>query len=233
MCSARNHQLVASLVSAAALFLLGVGQQEARAADQACGELSASQGPYDYRTESHWVKFIEGNHFRPEVEALIRGVSGPVGGDIDFVLRYIPNHHRALLAMTRLSERQHWQRPQGAKYSVDCYYERALRFRHDDVIARLLLTAYLIKRERRDEALAHLTQATVDAGDNGFTHFNIGLQYVDLRMFDNAADSARRALALGFTRSELIDRLQAAGKWRESPLPAQADVPSAGASAPR
>jgi tetratricopeptide (TPR) repeat protein len=233
MYSARSQQFVASLVCAAGLFFLGAGQNEARAADQACGNLAAAQGPYDYRTESHWVKFIEGNHFRPEVEALIRGVSGPVGAEIDFVLRHIPNHHRALLAMTRLSERQQWQRPQGAKYSVDCYYERALRFRHDDVIARLLFTAYLIKRDRRDEALAQLERATIDAGDNGFTHFNIGLQYVDLRVFDKAADAARRALGLGFTRPELIDRLRAAGQWRESPVPDQANAISDGASAPR
>lgn len=229
---ARNHKVGASLVIAAVLSL-GLGHREAQAASPTCGELAAAQGPYDYRTESPSVKFIEGNHFRPEVEALIRGVSGPVGADIDFVLRYIPNHHRALLAMTRLAERRQWQQPQGATYTVDCYYDRALRFRHDDVIARLLFTAYLIKRDRRDEALAQLARATVDAGDNGFTHFNIGLQYLDLRMFDNAADAARRALALGFTRQELVDRLRAAGQWRESPLPAQANAPSDGASAPR
>jgi tetratricopeptide (TPR) repeat protein len=229
---ASNHPVGRSLVIAAAICLLASGHQEARASGH-CGELAAAQGPYDYRTERKWVAFIEGNHFRPEVEALIRGVSGYIGGDIDFVLRHIPNHHRALLAMTRLSERDQWQQPRGATYTVDCYYERALRFRPDDVITRLLFTAYLNKRDRRDEALLHLAQATADAGDNGFTHFNIGLQYVDLRMFDKAADSARRALSLGFPRQDLIDRLRATGHWSESPPPAQASAPSGGASAPR
>lgn len=229
-----SRRVGATLIAAAALLCLGLGHQEARAAGpSACGELAAAQGPYDYRTERYWVPFIERNHFHPEVEALIRGASGYIGSDIDFVLRHIPNHHRALLAMTRLSERQKWQQPQGANYTVDCYYERALRFRPDDVIARLLFSAYLIKRDRRDEALAQLARATLDAGDNGFTHFNIGLQYLDLQVFDKAADQARRALALGFTRPDLVDRLRAIGQWSESPPPVQASAPSDGASAPR
>jgi hypothetical protein len=235
-----NHVLAPSkmLRRAAAialgLCLAGAAQVEAhaQAAPSICGDLAAAQGPYDYRTERYWVDFIGRNHFPPYVEALIRGKSSYIGGDIDFVLRHIPNHHRALLAMTRLSERGRWTRPAGASYDIDCYFDRAVRFRADDVIVRMLYASYLGKRSRRPEALRQLDIAVTYATDNPFSHFNIGLHYFDLDAFDKAADQARKARAMGFTRPELVDRLRAKGRWQEPPPEADASGGVA-ASAPQ
>ncbi len=226
MPQARLH-LIASTFLAATLALVAP-VVSAQVTPAMCGDLRAAQGPYDYRVERYWVPFIERNHFTPQVESLIRGVAGYVGSDIDFLLRHIPNHPRGLIAMTRLSERSQWQRPQGATYDIECYYERALRFQPDDVIVRMLYVSYLTKRSRREEALVQLRQAKLDAGENGFTHYNIGLLYLDLDQPDLALESARRAQALGFVRPELIDRLKAAGRWTDAAAPA----PAAAASTP-
>jgi tetratricopeptide (TPR) repeat protein len=210
---------------------VGVAQVEPQAS---CGSLHApgQYGPYDYRTDRDKLQIVEVNHFTPRVEQLIGGISGTLGGELDYVLRAFPNHHRALNAFTRLSERSNWQTPQGAKWGVDCYFDRALRFRPDDTVARLLYASYLGKRKRVEEATAQLERATVDAGDNGFSHYNIGLLYFEIGAFEKALAQAHKAASLGFARPELAQRLNAAGKWRdpEPPNPEVAAPPSPKAS---
>jgi len=222
--------------AAAAAFAFGFGLAAASASAQdgpnPCGSLANGTGPFDYRNERDMIRLIEDHHFTPPVEALVRGVSGSVGAEISYVLRWYPNHHRALLAMMRLYERSKWAQPEGAGFSMDCYFERALRFRPDDVIVRLLFVSYLNKRSRADEALAQLQRSTMDAGDNGFTHYNIGWQYLELGQFDKALEAAHRALELGFARPDLKERLRAAGRWKDPLAPAQGDASAPAASAP-
>lgn len=212
---------------ALALVLLATAAEPSHAQDAAspCGGLRSEFGPFDYRTDRDKLPIVEGAHFTPPVEALIHGVSGPLGAELAYVLARFPNHHRALAAMMRLSERTNWVPPKGARYDMDCYFERALRFRPDDVIARLLFVSYLGKRARRDEALRQLDVATMYAGDNGFTHYNIGLQYLELGQFGLAGKQAQRAQSLGFTNRELVDRLRSSGQWKESTAAEAVDAP--------
>jgi hypothetical protein len=78
--------------------------QPAAADEATCGTLRNSYGPYDYRTASaRQIQLVEDYHFTLSVEELKHGKSGlTVGGDLDFTLRAIPNHHRALVAMMGL-----------------------------------------------------------------------------------------------------------------------------------
>jgi hypothetical protein len=230
------------LALAAALIALAFAAS-AQPAFHACGSLSTTFGPFDYRSDRDKLPIVENSHFTPAVEALIRGVSGPVGAELNYLLVVFPNHHRGLVAMTRLFERSKWAQPPGAKFSIDCYYDRALRFRPDDMLVRLLYASYLGKRNRNDEALTQLARAREDAGDNPITQFNVGLLYVDLKQYELARQQAYRVQRLGFTRPELVQRLQAAGEWvpppadaasaaMTTPVPAAASSPNAAASAP-
>jgi len=84
----------------------------------ACGTIGPlSEGPYDYRTERTRVAFIEGNHFQPQVEALLGGVSGPIGAELNFMLLYVPNHPRVLLALIRYGEKLKWAPAPGLRFS--------------------------------------------------------------------------------------------------------------------
>ena len=62
-------------------------------------------GPYDYENPNDQIQlipFVEANHFNPDVENLVRGQSSAyIMGDLDFVLRAVPNHHRALMSLMR------------------------------------------------------------------------------------------------------------------------------------
>ena len=108
--------------------------------DPACGNpFVNAYGPYDYRTnQGPQLKIVEDYHFTPEVEGLIRGVSGALAGEIDYTLRAFPNHHRALAAMMNLSAKMKSNTLKGANWTVECYFTRALAFRNDDQIARML-----------------------------------------------------------------------------------------------
>ena len=184
-----------------------------------CGPLRppGQFGPYDYRYDrGQPLGLVEGAHFGPEIEALIRGNRNHlVGPDIDYTLRAYPNHHRALIAMMRLGEKQKTNKPDGANYTVECYFERAVLFRDNDPTVRMLYAGYLSKQNRQSEALAQLARATLLAKDNGFTHYNIGLVYFDMKVYDRALAQAHRAIELDFERSELRDLLKNAGQWQE------------------
>ena len=183
---------------------------------EGCGTLrSAGQyGPYDYRTDVDKLPIVLGAHFTPEVEALVRGrTSVWPGNDIDYTLRAIPNNHRALLAMMRLGEKEKTPQPRGAHFAVECYFQRAIAFRSDDAIVRMIYSTYLNSKARIPDATAQLGAAVALAKDNGFTHYNIGLHFFDLKNYDKALVQAHKAMALGFLQTGLQDQLEQVGKW--------------------
>jgi tetratricopeptide (TPR) repeat protein len=226
------------LLTATALIVLSLAGTPAARAQSGpptnCGSLQNAYGPFDYRTEKASIAKVEQFHFTMEVEQLVRGKSGYLGGDLDYTLRASPNHHRALLAMSKYGERLKTVRVPGANYDVECYFVRATRFRPDDATALMLYAVYLKGQKRVSESVKQLDVAADLAKDNPFTHYNLGLSYFDLNEFPKARKFARSALALGFPRTELRDRLIAAGRWDEpagSAAAPAASEPSASAVA--
>lgn len=196
-----------------------------------CGPLpSGGYGPYDYRTDKDKVELVERFHFTPSIEALIPSHNGPVGAELDYVLDKFPNHHRALSAAVRMAERDKTFKLTGSARVVECYFDRALRFRRDDTVVRSMYAHYLGKIGRAKDAIAQLDFALTFANDNPLTHRNIGIVYAELKQYDRAAIQARKARDLGYTGTELIDRLRAVDQWKDEPqAPAQA---ASAASAP-
>ncbi|MBK5206828.1 MAG: tetratricopeptide repeat protein [Polaromonas sp.] len=195
---------------------LGATQALAQSGNAACGSLTNAYGPYDYRTDRDKLPIVLVNHFTPEVEALIRGKTGTrPGGDIDYTLRAIPNNHRALLAMMRLGEKEKTPQPSGSRYSIECWFERAVLFRPDDGIVRMIYSSYLNSKGRIPEATNQLEIATTYAKDSAFAHYNIGLHYFNLKNYDKALVQAHKAIELGFPQTILRDQLQSVGKWTE------------------
>lgn len=222
--------LIANFAATAAL---------AQTAPSNCGDprqhRAAQFGPYDYRTDKSKLGIVEDYHFTPAVEALVRGSTSTLpGSDLSYTLGVFPNHHRALLAMVRYGQKMKSPQPPGARYSVDCYFDRALRFRPDDSIVRMIYANYLSKSARTPEAIQQLEQATADAKNNAFSHYNIGLIYFDLKQYDRALVQAHKALSLGFPQTALRDQLQSVGKWTEpADLPVTPTADNAPAEQPK
>ena len=211
--------------------LLATAPAWAQEGEGPCGNVFVNGfGPHDYRVEQGQPrKVVESNHFTWNIESLVRGNTGSLGGEIAYTLRAFPNHHRALVAMMNLGTKLKTAQPPGAGYSVECFFTRAVTFRPDDVVARMLYAKFLVGAGRKADAAKQLEIADFHAKDNGFSHYNLGLIYLDLGQPDEALLQAHRALALGFTRPELKDRLQQAGKW-QAPAPV-ADAGAASAPA--
>jgi tetratricopeptide (TPR) repeat protein len=218
-------------------------QSSIESGEGTCGALANAFGPFEYRpdhfkaqpgdTASHAdkLRIVEINHFNAGVETQLRGMTGHVGGDLDYTLRAFPNHHRALATLLRLAERSKEQAPGGLPRPLECYFNRASRFAPNDPIVRLLYATFLIRNSRLAEARPQIDYARSLAGNNAFTHYNVGLMYADAGDWDAALAQAHRAAAMGFTRATLKQRLQKAGKWAEPPAAVAAEPVPAAASA--
>ncbi len=207
-------------------FMAAIGMVVATgaAAQSDCGSLDTHYGPFDYRTDRAKLPIVEQYHFTPRVEMLLGGISTAyVEGDISYTLHAFPNHHRALASLVRLVERAGSRNPPRLDLSVDCYFERALRFRPDDLIVRMLLADYLIRTDRGTEAEPQLDHVSKLAGDNPLTHLNVGRLYMKLGRPEKAVECVERARALGVLQSDLQEQLSRKNLW---PVPA----PSPGAA---
>jgi hypothetical protein len=190
------------------------------AADLGCGELTPPAGlpgPYDYRNPpKQQLEFVTRFHFTPDVEALRKGASSVnIGGDISFALMIFPNHHRALVAMSRLAQKLKTPQPPGAVYPVDCYFERAVRFRPDDMMVHGILGMHLLQTGNVKDAIRELETARAALPDDANVAYNLGLAYFDARDYGKSLENAKRAYALGFPLPGLRDKLRRAGKWSD------------------
>ena len=196
------------------------------AVEDVCGTLEWNYGPHDYRkANAHQKKLVESAHFDRGVQTLTKTKTGPFGGDLGYTLSVFPNHPHALMVMERLVETRKRDPAEGASYTLECWYERAMRFRPDDHIPRLLYVNYLIRKNRLPEAMKHLDYVADTTQDDPFAQFNTGMFYTDIKEYDKALVMAHRVIAMGFDRRELRERLTAVGKWVEPP-----EAPAAGAA---
>lgn len=207
---------------------------QAQVSESACGDpFVNNHGPFDYRTErGPKLKIVEDYHFNSKVESLIGGQSGSIEGDLAYTLRAFPNHHRALISMKNLALRMKSAKRGPETLPLECYFVRALRFRPDDTLVRLIYAQFLSASARKPEAVGQLDQAAAAAKDNPFSHYNIGLVYLEAGDYDKALAQAHRAMALGFERPEIKQRLQAVNRWSDPAPPAgAASAPQPAASA--
>jgi Flp pilus assembly protein TadD len=184
-----------------------------------CGELKNAFGPFDYRqrgANADSFYLVEMAHFTSDVENGVKGNTAQIGGDLDYTLRAIPNHHRALATMARLSRNGKVLVVPGAKYPVECYFERAIRFTPDDGSVRSAYGSYLYSLGKNDQAMQMFRQGADLEPENPSVNYNLGLAYFNKKDYDNAAIYAKKAYALGFPLPGLKTKLQGVGKWNET-----------------
>lgn len=172
-------------------------------------------GDYYNPDDARGLSVVETYHFAPQVEALQRGLSGPLGGDISYTLEHFPNHPRALSAMARLAQRLRKEQVPGARFAVECYFQRAIAFVPEDAAVRALYGAYLLALRRDKEAVVQLEAAVVLQPGHAAGWYNLGLARVRMQAYPGALEAAHKAYALGFPLPGLRQKLKAAQAWRE------------------
>lgn len=206
-----------AVVGALSFSVGALGQVSTSAA--VCGPLdnAAQYGPFDYRTHRDKLEIVERFHFDIGVENLTKSKGARFGGDLDYTLRASPNHHRALMTLTKLVLKEKTVQPKGSRYTVDCWFNRAERFAPDDSMVKVIYGAYLIQSGHSKAAIEKLESARkLDAG-NANVHYNLGLAYIELAMYENALSSAHEAYRLGFPLPGLKNKLQRLGRWKDAP----------------
>ena len=180
-----------------------------------CGDLQNHYGPYDYRTDKGHLTIVEQAHFTPWVENLTRGNTSTVGDDLGYTLRTYPNHHRALISMMNLGIKLKTARAPGASHTVECFFDRALRFRPDDAVVKMIYANYLSKHGKKDDAIKQLEAAVALGASSPNLDYNLGLAYFEVGDFEKSLQFAHRAYGAGFSLPGLKGKLAKAGKWRE------------------
>lgn len=223
--------------------LVGIwaGPAGAQGLPATCGSLSQSWGPFDYRPEryipepiyrSHkaLLAIVETAHFTPEVENLIRGKTGALpGGDLSYTLGVFPNHHRALISVSSLGLKLKSPQPPETRFSIECYFLRAMAFRPDDPMVRMIYANYLIQLGEKAAAEKQIDAVAATEPENPFTLRNIALLYLDVRNYDKSLQFAHKAAATGLNVDALKAKLEQAGQWKS---PASPTAPDKSASEP-
>lgn len=167
-----------------------------------CGSLVNAFGPFDYRdplARQQSLQVVETHHFTPDVESLKRGKSSADAiDDLNYTLRAFPNHHRALNSVARYAL-------QGGKFakdssipSADCYFKRAIAFRPDDEIVRMIYANLLTKHGQQDAARTQYEAALSLAPDSVEVNYNAGLYFVSQGDLPRAKQLAKIAYAGGY-----------------------------------
>lgn len=181
-----------------------------------CGDLKNAYGPFDYRRRGEFAQnlyLVEMAHFTPEVEKLISGNTGTIGGDLDYTLRAFPNHARALSSMARYALKSKSPKAGDLRWTFECYFYRAISFQPDDPAPRSIYGAYLLRKGRTNDALEQLSEAVALAPDDPSANYNLGLGYFEKKDYDQAKLYAKKAYALGFPLQGLKTKLTSVKKW--------------------
>jgi tetratricopeptide (TPR) repeat protein len=184
-----------------------------------CGDLTNNNGPYDYTNAefTQALRTIEAANFSESMERLSENNIGTVGARLDQILRTFPNHHRALATLSRYALREKALRIPGTTWSVECYFERAVRFKANDAMVRMIYGGYLAKLKRLNDALEQLTEAIKLQPDSGTINYNLGLVYFEKKDYTNARLYAKKAYSLHFTLPALRNKLAEIGEWEAGP----------------
>ena len=198
-----------------ALTLLFLLVHSAGADELTCGSLENAYGPYDYTNSDHRINripIVESGHLSENVKALRSGVSTDLpGGDLDYTLRAVPNHHEALYAMARYEFKTGQSQPEGSSYTLDCWFERAMRFAPHDGMVHLIFGIYLHKKEDWKAAEAEYRTAIEAMPQSPEANYNLGLLYFDTEQFELSREQAIAAYRKGYPLPGLRNKLRRAG----------------------
>lgn len=174
-------------------------------------------GPFDYRTATPFVlRIVERRHFTPGIESLTQlGTTNLFAADLGYTLHVLPNHHRALITMVRLGDRLKTNKPPGATYTIECYFQRGIVFASDDLLVRVIFADYLAKHGQKDYALAQV-EYVLERTESPFLHYSVGGIFFELGDYERALDQAHKAAAMGLVRTDLEEALRAKGAWRDA-----------------
>jgi tetratricopeptide (TPR) repeat protein len=193
----------ASLVLASSLISIGLPTP-----------VGAQEPPRDYYlagSSAHTtalLRNVEKNHYRPALVRLQKGQYKYALAELDFVLRYIPNHPHALtktidvalgLGRPELAE-------QRLQHAIEAFPQHGETY--------VIYGIFLHRRGGVDAAIAQYQKALELDPNLGYAHYNLGLAYVDRKDYERANLHAQKAYQLGVALPALRTKLDAVKAWK-------------------
>ena len=201
-------------------FFVAMAAFPAAADELGCGPRQMGDfGPFDYRDHSGDTiqkrRRIEKFHFFADVSGLNETIGKQaIGSNLEFVLRYFPNHHRALQTLSRFAEKTGMPRPPGMSFDIECWFARGEAMAPDDGMVPLLYGLYLLKKGNAKEAIDQFESARAVGGESLNLYYNLGLAYFDLKRYGESREMAEKAYALGHPLPGLRNKLERVGQWK-------------------
>jgi len=184
-------------------------------------------GPNDYYDTNTWtheyLRSVNSNHLVPARKQVTNGYTGGkhynIWAEIDFILRWFPNHPQGLQFMARwLPEHSH-----PPDKDVEYYFKKAIEYRPSqklrpaDATAPMLYAIYLHKKKDYLKAQEQYESALSITPDNSEIHYNLGLLLVAKKDYAAALKHAHTAYSMGFPLPGLKNKLKKAGVWTDIP----------------
>jgi hypothetical protein len=213
-----------------------------RVQNSECGSYVGFFGPMDFRNVHPLDRrVVEAYHLDRQVEIFLSGrvegrlvgSTGPIGGDLMYTIRSMPNHPVAMLLLEQLGRRLQSERPQNLEMPLECIYVRAFALVPDDPVVWALYGIYLAHRGRAEEAAFNLDRASPKLPQNGALQYQMGLANFAIKRWEQAQLNALVAERNGFSPPGLRAQLRALGSWNDSLKPPSAPTPDQPASAAR
>lgn len=166
---------------------------------------------YDYfhpgRHGGQLLHNVEQAHLVPGIRQLAEGDFRHAHNSLDFVLRWYPNHPRALNLYSQLAMKR------GQPDSALAYLDYALRFRPRDLSTHIIYGIHRYRMGDFRKAAGRFREALDLDPQSAEAHYNLGLTYVELREYDKARAQARKAYDLGYPLPGLREKLRDRGEW--------------------
>ncbi len=181
-------------------------------------------GPFDYlkaRTtakEKKNLSVVEAYHFTSNVKNLIHGQGGQgakIFPDLDYTLRAWPNHHQALLSISRFQlQINKKMRNDTISTPAECYFQRAIHFSPKDA-GTLSIYAYFLKKSGKlNKAVEIFEKALIIAPKSSKIEYSYSLLLIDLKRYQEALAHAKKSYQLGHPPAALRNKLLKLEIWK-------------------
>jgi tetratricopeptide (TPR) repeat protein len=177
----------------------------------------------DYYTSSdtELLNNLNRYHVLPAEQKISKHLYVYARADIDFILRYYPNHPQALLLLVQLCNEP------GQRCDLDLIFESAIAINPSAAGTYVTQGVYLHRVKRYADAIKAYKSALSLNPSSVNAHYNLGLAYIETKQYVLANEEAGHAYALGAPLPGLRDRLKQLKQWK--PLD---PAPSVDVSAP-
>ena len=172
--------------------------------------------PHDYYVgliqDRKFLDNVEKYHLPKAIESMKQKKYGWALDDLDFVLRYFPNHPIALMKVSELAMKM-----QDTSIAMK-YFEKALSLYSQYPDTHIIYGVFLQKIGKTDEAIEKYKKALQINPNMSEAHYNLGLAYFEKKNYVLAKQHAIQAYQLGYPLPGLRNKLKRVQAWREEDM---------------